>query len=455
MPDWNEFDAYARQRMAAFRVPGMATGFTRGGLPEHLAAYGRISPSGEPTRTDTLFGIGSITKSFTALAILQLEEDGLLSTEDPVARHLQNFRLPGQRKGQDVRLRHLLTHTSGLPPLPALELCLEHPPDGSPPAIGDYGQLMDYLADVDRPLLGPPGTFFSYSNEGYGLLGAVVEATSGQPYSHYVTERILGPLGMSSSTFRNPGADGLAQATELYDMRNLADGTEEIYPSPGWSDAPAMIAAGWLRSTVPDLLRYLGMYLGRGQLGDARLLSAQGIAKMLEPRVETSPGRFYAYGFSVIRDFHGCDMIGHSGGLKGVGADVGFIPELGLAGAALANLMGPAARQAVQGGLAFAMGHQAQPFSCDYPAFALPAGRLSDYLGAYPSGEGETYRTEQRAGELWLDDGTKALRLEPVGDDAFVLRERGDETFVRFWRRDAAVYAVSCGTRMILRRDVL
>jgi CubicO group peptidase (beta-lactamase class C family) len=330
-------------------------------------------------------------------------------------------------------------------------MCLEHPPDGSPAAIADYDALTDYLADLDRPLLGPPGVFFSYSNEGYGLLGAVVEAVSGETYSRYVEGRILGPCGMTSSTFRNPGANGLARATELYDVRQLAGGTEEVYPSPGWSDAPAMIGAGWLRATVPDLLRYLQMYLGRGEIGGERLLSAQGIAKMLRPRVETSPGRFYAYGFAVVRDFYGHDMVGHSGGLKGVGADVGFIPELGLAGAALANLMGPAARQTVQGGLAFAMGLPARPLHRDYPPFAPQPARFRDYLGAYPSGEGETYRTTLREGELWLDDGTTALALQPVGEDAFVMRERDDETYVRFHRHGGQVRAVSVGTRMILR----
>lgn len=453
MPDWTTaFDAYARQRMALFQTPGMAAGFTQGGRLMHLQAYGVLNPGGDPARPDTLFGVGSITKSFTALAILQLAERGRLSTQDPVARHLPGFRLPGDSAVEPVRLHHLLTHTSGLPPLPALGMSLAHPPDGAPPAIGDYAEMMDYLAQFDRPLLGPPGAFFSYSNEGYGLLGAVVEAASGEAYSDYVENHILAPCGMRRSTFRNPGAEALGGATELYDLRHVAGGAEEVFPSPGWSDAPAMIGAGWLRSTVPDLLRYLAMYLRQGELDGERLLSAAGIREMLQPRVTIAPDRYYAYGFSIVRGFHGYDLVGHSGGLKGVGADVGFVPGLGLAGAALANLMGPSARQAVQGGLACALGQRPQPFCRDYPPFTPPREGLPAYVGVYPSGEGETCRVTLRDGRLVMDDGTTEGELRPVGPDAFVHSDRGDETYVRFWRQAGAVYAVSCGTRMILRR---
>jgi CubicO group peptidase (beta-lactamase class C family) len=267
-----------------------------------------------------------------------------------------------------------------------------------------------------------------------------------------VRRHILEPLGMRRSTFENPGAAGIAGATELYDVRHLPGGGEEVFPSPGWSDAPAMVGAGWLRSTASDLLRYLGMYLGRGELEGERVLSADGIAKMLRSRVETAPGRYYAYGFAVVRDFYGHDMIGHSGGLKGVGADVGFVPDLGLAGAALANLMGPAARQTVQGGLAFALDGLARPFHHAYPDYAVRAERLAGCLGTFPSGEGDTYHIEARDGRLRISDGHSSSDLRPVGEDAFLAQDREDDTFVRFWRREGDVYAVSVGTRMVLRQ---
>ena len=164
-----------------------------------------------PVTDQTVFGLASVTKSFTALAIMQLAERGLLSPQDPVTKYLPEFGI-SQFDANAVTIEHLITHTAGIPPLPTLgysirgnterDLAPKSDEQEKPfPRIDTIEQLLDYIAKGEYKMLGAAGSYLSYSNDTYGLLGEIIKSVSGQPYEEYVRQHILQPLGMSRSTF--------------------------------------------------------------------------------------------------------------------------------------------------------------------------------------------------------------------------------------------------------------
>lgn len=464
--DWElEFDPFVMEKLALYQVPGMAVGFAEQGRPLYQRGYGlRDLAAGAAVTPRTVFGVGSITKSLTCLGVMQLAEAGKLSLSDPVARHLEELRLPAPPTWPQPSIHHLMTHTSGLPPLPTLMQSLmrsaaddpaveqEEIPPGLQP-IDTVHELMAAIAASEVPLLGPPGQSFSYSNEGYALLGAVIERVSGLGYAEYVRRHILVPCGMEQSTFADPTLAGLPEVTELYAAKPGDDGQEVVFAAPGWWQAPAMVSAGFLRSTVPDLLRYLEIYLKGGRAASGRVLSERGIERMLEPYVPVTPGRFYGYGWVIWPDFYGRKLVEHSGGLKGIGAEVGLVPGAGLAGAALANLAGAPSGHVVLAGLGHALGEPVRVYRQPYPVHTCPSGLLDGYVGAYHSGEGEDFRVAVEGDGLSCERKKRRHPLRPVGEDAFTLQERDDETYLRFLRRESAsVYAAVFGSRIVYRQ---
>lgn len=173
-----EVRAFASEMMAKHCVPGFAVAVAHGGTEVYAEGFGeREIGMGVVVTPDTVFGVASVTKSFTALAIMQLAEAGKLSVDDPVTRYLPEFRTPDPVATRAITLHHFLSHTAGLPPLPSRFFAFAHSAEGDPAAggkpawsadhapIGAYEDLMAYLAAGGYTLLGPPGAQFSYCNE--------------------------------------------------------------------------------------------------------------------------------------------------------------------------------------------------------------------------------------------------------------------------------------------------
>jgi D-alanyl-D-alanine carboxypeptidase len=183
------------QIVAQSGVPGVSVGVVRDQELAWSAGFGYADVA-EKRRPDehTIYRVGSITKTFTATAIMQLRDDGKLGLGDPVVRHIPEFAAVRNRFGpiEDVTLRRMLTHRSGLmgePPTRHWET-LDFPP---------MERIIDSLGQVEVVI--PPDSAFKYCNLAFALLGEVVTRVSGRPYARYVQEEILAPLGMASSTF--------------------------------------------------------------------------------------------------------------------------------------------------------------------------------------------------------------------------------------------------------------
>ncbi len=237
----------------------------------HLSAVGQADIAGNvPMRTDALFWIASMTKPVTAAAVLMLQDEGKLSVDDPVAKHLPELAALKTADGKTpaVTLTHLLTHTSGM---------------GE--ATGEQRLAARSLADLiphyaAQPLRFEPGARWEYCQSSINTLARVVEVVSGRSFPDFLKERLFDPLGMKDTTFY-PTAAQLARLAKSY---KLVDGRLEeasIYPDYDPRRAGRYPAAnGGLFSTAGDYVRFCQMLLGQGAYGGKRYLSRQAVARM-------------------------------------------------------------------------------------------------------------------------------------------------------------------------------
>ncbi|MGE5560140.1 MAG: serine hydrolase domain-containing protein [Chloroflexota bacterium] len=460
---WAPLERLIRYKMATHSIPGLAVAFARDGEVVYSRGFGYADlDAGRAVAPETIFGVASVTKSFTCLAVMQLADAGKLSPEDPVVKHLPEFRLPDERATRAATISHLMSHTAGLPPLPVLEWAIEPSHAGDPLAseytpVGEVAQahkpintvedVLAYLAEGEYTLTGQPGEVMSYSNDSYGLLGLIIERVSGEPYAKYMRDHIFTPLGMTRTTFDIDEAKRLGDVTELY----ARDKHDVIRHSPKWSDFPALMACGQLRSTVLDLLKYGNMYVSGGQANGRTLLSPTGVEEMLKPRVQTGRDRWYAYGMNVHPDYHGVRLVGHSGGLKGVSSYYGYCPEQRLVGAVTVNLGGVPASHIWMGGMNLLLGRPVdEPWAVE-PEYQATHAELERFVGVYPSGEGDITTIAWSGDKLTVtySDG-RPFVLRASGPDTVVYQHRDDETVIRLVSDENGVpYAIRDGSRFI------
>ena len=289
----DRLDRHFARHVDEGRLPGYLVAVARGGRVAHLTTHGhRDLAAGLPVEADTLWRIYSMTKPVTAVAVLQLVEQGLLSLDDPVDRHVPAFANPRvyeSGSGAEVRtrpadgpilIRHLLTHTSGL----TFGFYYRHPVDALyrasgleysvPPGAG-LAETVDVYASL--PLQFEPGTQWNYSVAS-NVLGRVIEVVSGQSLDEYVTERILRPLGMTDTGF-HIAAEQAERLAELYGETDEGG----ITPIPGLpvrSRPRFLSGSGGLVSTAPDFHRFMEMLRRGGELDGTRLLSPGTVALM-------------------------------------------------------------------------------------------------------------------------------------------------------------------------------
>jgi CubicO group peptidase (beta-lactamase class C family) len=323
------------------RAPGLAWGVIVDG---ELAASGAVGvrdvEANQPATPQSIFRIASMTKSFTALAILALRDEGKLSLDDAVTRHIPEFAgvtLP-TRDAPAITIRHLLTHSEGFPE--------DNPWGDRQLAIPDK-TLGDWLKQ-GLPFSNAPGTAFEYSNYGFALLGRIVSNVSGMPFGDYIRTRILVPLGMRS-TMWDPGdvpadriAHGYRRNGELWIRETpLAHGS--------------FGAMGGLYTSTDDLARYVGFMLSAwpprddAETGPVRRSSVremqQGQRQSGLAVFRTAPdapltvrSSAYAYGLGSTEDCRFRTTVAHGGGLPGFGSTMQWLPDYGVGVIVLANV---------------------------------------------------------------------------------------------------------------------
>src|SRR5690606_15024245 len=381
---------------------------------------------------------------------LQLEEAGKLSVHDPVRRHLPEFRVSDPNATERITLHHLLSHTSGLPPLPVrrggqLQAHPERPPRPIPRSVDD---LLAYLAEEPYEMLAAPGETFSYSNEGYALLGAVIERVSGEPFAAYVERRILQPLGMRRSTIEPEVVERFPSVAQLYVRSEQQPAL--VVADAGWPELGPYNASGALRPDGLDVIRCLSCFVAGGRAGDAVLLRPEAVERMRRPVIEYVPGFHYAYGLQGRPLAPGLRGVGHGGSQKGIAAFAGYVPEKGVCGVVLANLIRVPCADIWEAGIRALLG--LEPAAEEPPANPPADVNWQEYVGVFCSDEGMELRiraAEDGRGLVAESEGV-ASPARWLWPDFFELRARARrEEFLFLREAEGNICAVRYHLRVL------
>ncbi|HYG57994.1 MAG TPA: serine hydrolase domain-containing protein [Symbiobacteriaceae bacterium] len=317
---------YVQQQLHEQRIPGAAVAVVAGGETVLLEGFGSTAAKGgRPVTPQTLFQIGSVTKSMTAMAVLQLRERGLIDLDAPVQQYLPWFRVKDEAASKQITVRHLLNQTSGLFNA-AWKISL------TDPAITE-SQANAVRAAAALPLHSPPGAKWQYSNMNYIILGQLVETITGEPYRQYMREHILAPLGMARAAFDYAEVQHHDHAS--HHMLKLGRLVEIEVDTAGWGDAAGLS----LYCSAEDMARYAQAMLGAippEVIPPARL-------DELQTGTEPMDMNNLRYGFGwMSTNFHGRRAVFHAGGTGGHQAMIALLPEENLGVVVQANAFGQA-----------------------------------------------------------------------------------------------------------------
>jgi CubicO group peptidase (beta-lactamase class C family) len=299
---------------------GLAVAVVRGGELSWFHGHGLADTrSGEPVDQDTVFRIGSVTKTFTAVAVMQLWEQGLVDLDSPVSSYLRAFRLvPAEPGLGPVTLRHLLTHTAGIGYWPRATDLLRPGRGAGVQTARPVGSLSEYYRRGLRVEV-EPGTKWMYSNHGFATLGQVVEDVSGEPFARYLREHVFGPLGMDRSDLVR-SENVRARLATGYVLRRHG-----LTPVP-WRDVPAP-GGGGIYSTTGDMVRYVVALLGGGGNQTGSILRPETLATMFRPHFRPDPRTpGVGLGFDLSTE-GGHRLVGKDGVLSGFLAQMSLAPD--------------------------------------------------------------------------------------------------------------------------------
>ncbi len=420
---FDQIDRYVRSLRAAVTIPGLALAVTsRDGLVG-VRTYGLAEiASRRPVEPDTLFQIGSIGKSFTACCVLQLVEEGRLDLHAPVTGYLPWFEVRSAFD-EPIAPHHLLTHTAGI----------------TRGADITSNSLFDVFALRETEATAPPGAFFWYSNVGYRVIGAVIEAVEGRSYPDVLRDRVLVPLGMDRSepAITNAIRPRLAQGYGPWPDDRPVLPTDPLTPAV-WFETGT--ADGSVAATAQDMATYLRMFMNRGAGDRQRILSEEGFELMTGRTVVAGEDEWYGYGLGLaVRG--GIEYLGHGGDMVGFVSSMDADLAVGVGAVVLINgrdwgdLTGQVARYAIRAVAAEAGGDAIPP-----PPERPDPARVDDaesVAGRYtsPGGRELTIRAEGDRPVMVLDDRVVPLAQRAPG--VLVARDPAFDRFALTFERDA------------------
>ncbi|MEU6670479.1 serine hydrolase domain-containing protein [Streptomyces sp. NPDC046727] len=319
---YEELSAFVAATAKEYGIPGAAVGVLSGGRESYIAHGVTSTDHPLPVDERTLFHLASVSKSFTATALMRLVEQGRVDLAAPVRRYVPDLRLADEEAAGRITVLNLLNHTAGLD----WNLVDADETDGS---------LAAWVAQLDRlPQIAPPGARASYSQAGYNLLGLLIENVTGLPFEKALSDLLLNPLGLSDTVF---DLDDVVVRRFAVGHNRAEDGT--LTPARPWKSWPAGThgnnPGGGIVSSASDLLRW-----ARFQLGDGEgLLSAEALDRMKQPTAELR-GSTLGDAFGIcwfLRDVEGVRTVGHGGSGNGQFAELLLVPEHDFAFVSLAN----------------------------------------------------------------------------------------------------------------------
>jgi CubicO group peptidase (beta-lactamase class C family) len=388
-------DSIVSAALEAHHSVSYAVGVERTGTVIVAKGYGMADlESNVPATARTIYRLGSITKQFTASAIMQLVEQGKVHLDDEITDFLPDY--PTQ--GYHVTIEHLLTHTSGIKSYTGLGERFWN--------VSARDLSHDEMLNLfeNEPFDFAPGEKYMYNNSAFYLLGMIIEKVSGEPYDEYLEAHIFEPLALSSTSYCHEDniIVGRAQGYRREDGEFLND-------KPISMNTPG--AAGALCSTVGDLMQWQDAF------NQGRVVSPASRQRMITPET-LNDGSKTQYGFGLgIGDLDGHAMISHGGGINGFSTQLNYFPDDNLTVVVLANAEGSDPGRVARTISRVALGLEL-PVVKD---LALPAGTLVRYEGTYQLGEIEIPVAVQD-GRLFIQPpGQGSVRLMAQGNDVFLV----------------------------------
>jgi len=415
-----QLDDFIHNYMQAMNAPGLTLALANKSGTVRTAGFGFSDMERKlPVTPDLLFEIGSITKSFVALTLLQLRDEGKLDVHKPLLDYLPWA--PIQANYGVITIHHLLTHSSGLPD--ALGLFLTDP---------EARHIQGFA----------PGSHFHYCNVGFTLLGYVIEAIDNRPWPEAVSSRILEPLGMTASRAV------IMDETRAHRAQSYVPFyTEGPYGRHGRlalaGDLVFRDAAGSITSTPGDMARYMQMLLNRGKYGEQRIVSEESFALFSMPYIKSpdlGPTTSYGYGIGVDK-LDGHTVLRHTGGMTSFASSLHVDLDGGVAAFASINAMQgyrpvPVTQYALQVMNAEVEGKQA------VKAPALPSEEIenaADYAGIYSSTVGKRVEIAAEGHRLFIRGSDRSIPLERMQGDVFLANAAEWEHFpLLFGRAEGA-----------------
>lgn len=409
-------------------VPGVAVGIWADGR-EHIVCHGVTSVRNPlPVDRDTGFVIGSVSKTFTATALMRLVDQGLVELDAPVRRYVPEFAGPAVA-AHEVTVSQLLNHTAGL------EWKLSADTGEGEDALARHAELL-----AAAPLVAEPGTRPSYSQAGFNLAGRIIENVTGRTFEQAVRTLLFEPLGLADSDYALNDV-----MTRRFAVGHNADDTGALAVATQWKDNRSNNPGGGVVSSVGDLLRWARFHLGDGRTAEGeRMLSAELLRRM---RVETVELRGSTLGdaFGIcwfLREVDGVAIIGHGGSGNGQFADLLIVPERNFAVIVMSNAGPDAGLEFDRGVVRWALARYLGVVEHDPEPLPYDAARAAEILGDYENemmrltletdGSGVTIgcaiKPEVRAAaetELPPDLPPAALGLLPGDADEYIVTAGG------------------------------
>lgn len=357
--DFKKIDSYITSEMKGTHIPGLSAGIIKDDKIVFLKGYGKADSTGRSVTSKTPFVIGSVSKSFTALSVMQLAEGGFIELDASIKNYLPCLKNRNDNFSK-ITVRQLLNHTSGIPAYfdntVNTEISIE--------------QLVESRL-VKTKLITSPGTSFKYSNANYIILGEIIQKVSKQSYEEYITEHIFKPLEMNNSYVSlESGIKG-----------NMASGYKPFYGIPFETKTKffrSSLPAGYIISTAEDMCHYISIFMNNGKYNNTSILSPHGIEEMVKPAVKTplplgidADECYYGMGLDVLLKDGVVDSIGHSGEIATFHADVMIKPKEKIGIVILDNLGGSFTAGQIVPGISDILSGKTPPKS-----FATPANMM-------------------------------------------------------------------------------
>jgi len=433
---WQEFSDFVENLMNEHHIAGVAVAVSKDHTIQFMDGFGyRNRAKKLPVTPDTVMGIASVSKSFTAVQIMRLAAQGILDVEDLVIKHLPELKIADLDMNK-VKIKHLLSHTTGLPPA---ERHQDHP---------TFDIHMDYLKHYDTHKMGEPGEYFSYANDTFLLLGAIIEKYTGCKYARHMT-RLLDELEMYNSSYYIEEIEKLEEITENY----IYNKAKDQWVAQPWPHLGVFEVGGGVRSSVKDLLHYGEMYVSDGKYAGKQLIPQGHLQRMWQPMYETAPGQYYCFALKSRPNYgKGVTLVEHSGGQPGVASNFGFVPEENLVVAVLTNTSGSPANLIWQAAVNTALGLPIEQGL--YPKYeTLTDLSLEPFVGYYNCDEGGNILIYLEDGQLKALSNGEVLTLKMIATDTLVINERKSRNSLRFFFKDDPnkAWAVMAGSRMLQR----